>query len=545
MRTRLNSIGVTGFSSIYGLCVLTSACVGGSGSGEPEAEEPVGQLAAPLTSDELKGEVLGDGFGDSNRCVDDVVAAFNALPGSPSNRAKYVSKGGQRLPPYNARLEPFSPLQFEWTPRGYHPDIPHIEGVSRFEFGDEADDRWLAVSRAYDQTGKAGIFLVHLSDMDGTDGGQLLDPGVDYTSPIPADRATQYYYPTQGGNHPGGMQAFGRYLAVAVEPKDGFSWVDFYDFSAGFGAGDQIQRLMMFPRGRDFTPGRSIGGVAVTRLKDRRYFMFVLGKDDDRDGWFFVSADTKLPSAWYSVDHFQGGDTIPPPPVGGFRNYQNVTMLTDCSTANIYLLATGNSGFAGSFADGEDFADLFQLVPSSVGMSMVLAARRDFSPGTGGYCTFRAAATAYAGKDNKLYMYCHAHHSNSGLFSIDPTLKFVEYASTQCLHVTCGSECCAEGESCVDGACCASGNTCGASCCGGGSLCKDASIGLCCQEFEQACGNACCGIDQACVDGSCQDVPPPPPPPPGDCGVFPSCSSFESCGPGFYCNDGGCCTVLR
>jgi hypothetical protein len=530
------------------LAILIGGCGGGP------FDEPTEERQSPITVSELKGDVLGNGAGLSNRCVTDVAAAFAALPTSPSNRGRYISKGGQALPPSGAVLQPFYPFQIT----GLSPSIPHVQSFSRFELGDGQDDRWFAVSRAFEQVGKAGVFLVHMSDMAGADGGPLLAPGVNYSSPVPTDRATQYYYPTEGAKHPGGLQAFGHYLAVAVEAPSSPSFVDIYDFSAGFGAGARIQRVTLPPVSTQFQPERSIGGVAVTRLKDGRYLMFVLGKDSSRKGWFYVSQGTHLPSVWDPFDNFNGYDTTPQSPFGWFRSYQNVSFVTDCASQDIYLLASGNEGYAGSFADGTDYADLFRLELSpSVGVSMGLAGRRNFNPGDGGFCTFRAAATAYAGKDNRLQLYCHAHHADSsvsiGFFqinvTIDPTLKFVEYNYDGCLstQVACGASCCGQGATCLSDACCATTNVCGSACCGGATVCKDASQSLCCDQLSVACGGVCCDLQHVCVDGTCQEPPPPPPPPPpGSCpGDVPSCSTFADCPEHFTFCQGGCCGVLH
>ena len=489
--------------------------------------------AAALTAPELKGAVITNGYGLYNRCVRDVQAAFSSLPTSPSNTAAYVSKQGQRLPPYNALLQFFLPFQLSaqpWTidlpgPSSltgsitvpFTPSVPHVQSLTRFELGDQQDDRWFAVSRAYEGVNKAGFFLVHLPDMNGADGGPLLAPGVNYMSPVPAARATQFYYPTEGTPHPGGMQAFGHYLAIAAEPPSGTSFVDIYDFSGGFGAGVLLQRVSLFSTGFPVAPERVITAVAVTRLKDGRYLMFVLGKDGAHRGWFFVSRDPSLPSTWDPFDYFDGNNDATP---GSFHEYQNVTFLTDCATADIYMVATGNTGL-GLFSAGSNYADLFKLDSDpTVGVRMTSLPQHAFDPGTNGACTFRAAATAYAGKDNRLELFCHSYPQNTlqlggggvvVLANNDPYLRFAEYNHVGCLstELACGAACCNQGASCLEGACCASGDVCGSTCCGGGNVCIDASQSLCCSAQAIVCGSVCCDVDKECVNGTCQAPPPP------------------------------------
>jgi hypothetical protein len=541
---------------------LAAACADVTGN------EPVETRVAALTAvPELKGAVLTTGGGLFNRCVRDVPTSFASLPSTRSNRAAYISKGGQTLPPYNAFLLPF----FLALPASGSPpfSVPHVQSLVRFDLGDQQDDRWLAVSRAFElgsTTGLGGVFLVQLPDMSGADGGRMLDPNVNYLSPVPAGRATQYYYPTAGSIHPGGMQGFGHFLAVSneVTGKNISPFVDIYDFSAGFGAGQLLQRVSMFSTGFPATIDQSITGVAVTRLKDGRYFMFVLGKDSAHHGWFFVTRDAALPSTWDPVDYFDGNaDTT------FFADYQNVSFVTDCGTGDIFMFASGNSDFQYINGAGTDYLDLFRLDPDpTVGVHMTFGGRRTFDSNPWDTCTFRAAATLFTAKDNRLILYCHAYTSNftvsfspfSGFTANpDPTLRFVEFNHQGCLYteVACGSACCDQGDTCVNGACCPGGNVvggvccapadaCGDVCCGGGSACKDASLSLCCDPFAVKCGNVCCNTDQECIDDVCQTPPPPPPPPPGTCtnGV-PTCTVGSDCPEGFNECNGGCCSNIR
>lgn len=561
MRAWINFGGASASTCFAGFVILLMGCA------DVTNQETVDKSVAALTTSDLKGAPLLDGEGLRNRCVRDVPAAFLSLPPSPTNTAAYVSKAGQRLPPYDATLQLFIPFQLSLQPSTitvlginlsipFTPSVPHVQSLTRFELGDQQDDRWFAVSRAYEGVNKAGFFLVHLSDMSGANGGPLLEPGVNYLSPVPPDRATQFYYPTDGSPHPGGMQAFGRYLAVAEEAPSGTSWVDIYDFAAGFGNGALINRVMMFSDGFPVEPDLSITAVAVTRLNDGRYLMFVLGKDNHRRGWFFVSRDASPASTWDPFDYFDGTTDAPSQ---SFQLYQNVTFITECGSGDLYLLATGNTEL-GVFSDGTNYADLFKLeADPAVGVRMTRLSSRNFDPGTNGACTFRAAATGYAVKENRLALYCHAYPQTTlslgaggGVIgaAISPNLKFVEYAPPPgCLftEVACGSSCCDSGDSCIDGACCAAGDVCGSTCCGGDDICVDANQSLCCSPLSTPCGSGCCDLGQECVDGTCQEPPPPPPPPPGTCPTpdIPTCSTPADCPPNLALCEGGCCRRLQ
>jgi hypothetical protein len=567
MGKRSIASGASGSRDLTALAILTAACLSAA-CADATGNESVEQRVAALTAvPELKGALLTTGGGLFNRCVRDVPTSFASLPSARTNRAAYISKGGQRLPPYNAFLFPF----FLALPASGSPpfSVPHVQSLARFDLGDDQDDRWLAVSRAFElgsTTGLGGVFLVRLPDMAGADGGPMLAPGVNYLSPVPASRATQYYYQTEGSIHPGGMQAFGHYLAVANEVEGRItSFVDIYDFSAGFGAGQLIQRVSMFSTGFPGPIDKSITGVAVTRLKDGRYLMFVLGKDNAHHGWFFVTRDAALPSTWDPVDYFDGNaDTT------FFADYQNVNFVTDCGTGNIFMFASGNSDFQYVAGAGTDYLDLFKLdADLAVGVHMTFGGRRTFNTNPWDTCTFRAAATLFTAKDNRLILYCHAYTSNfsvslspfSGItVNPDPTLRFVEFNHQGCLYteVACGSACCDQGDSCVNGACCPGGNVvggvccapadaCGSVCCSGAGACKDASLSLCCDPFAVKCGSVCCGVDQECVDDVCQaPPPPPPPPPPGSCSDgAPTCSVGADCPANFNECNGGCCSHIH
>jgi hypothetical protein len=485
-----------------------------------------------LTGAELRGRSRTFNSDDGNRCADDVEAAFTALPNSPSGKIRYRSRGGATLPPDNAKLEPFGSFEY------------HVQSITRFAPGLDGDARWLAVSRSHKHN-RAGFLLVNLNDAAGVDGSTLLEPGKSYPSdPVPTGRETQFYYPIKDTGHPGGMFAFGKYLAVASESETRPSWVDIYDFSEGPGSGIHLQRVMVTSQGRDFEVARVIGGVAVNPLSDGRFLMFVLGQDKKKEGWFYISDSDRLTTEteWTAISRV--GDS-------NWDEYQNVSMVSECNTGNLYVIATGNASYASDLLPGSNVADLFLVSGSDESVNMTKRVSRVMADVSDGFCTFRAGANAYVDADGKLAMYCHAHHANTDIIDgPDSKLKMVEFASSGCLEAqtACGDTCCSEGSSCVDGSCCPVANSCGSSCCGAGSECRDPSLGLCCDALSIQCGGACCTFGDECIDGACVPPPPPPPPPPapeeGTCAPFEECSTAADCPGGQFCQ-GGCCFVLR
>jgi hypothetical protein len=271
--------------------------------------------------------------------------------------------------------------------------------------------------------------------------------------------------------------------------------------------------------------------------------MFVLGQDKAKQGWFYVSDSDRITTdtQWTAISRVGGND---------WGSYQNVSMVNECNTGNLYVIATGNDGYASDLIPGDNVADLFQIGGTDEEVTMTGRIGRIFRDVPDGFCTFRAGANAYVDSDGKLALYCHAHHANTDIIDgPDSKLKMVEYASSGCLdtQTACGDTCCSEGSSCVDAVCCPVSNSCGSACCGNGSVCKDAELGLCCDSLSIQCGSACCNFGDECIDGACVTPPepePPPPPPEGTCGVFQECSTSADCSASQFCQ-GGCCNVLR
>jgi hypothetical protein len=496
---------------------------------EAPLDQETETVSSSITAAELLGRQITGPLTFENRCVDNVETAFAALPGRPSGTMRYRSRGGSALPPDNAKLEPFGSFDH------------HIQGITRFPVGFDNDRRWLAVSRAH-LNNRAGFFLVHLGDADGADGSQLLLPGKSYPSNPVAGRETKFYYPLTGTGHPGGMQAFGQFLALASESETAPSFIDFYDFRGGPGAGRRLQRVLLGST-PSFPVARVIGGVAVARLKDGRFLMFVLGQDKKMEGWFYVSNNSNLTSTtqWLPVSHVKGTD---------WTEYQNVSLVTECNSNRLYVVATGNPGYASDVFTGADRGDLFRLSATAAGgVAMTKVVSRTFASDDG-FCTFRAAATVHADKNGKLILYCHAHHANTDIIDgPDSKLKMAEWSVGGCLstQTACGSSCCSQGSACTNGSCCPVANSCGSACCTNGTVCKNASRNLCCDSLSVACGSSCCGLDQQCVNNTCvTPPPPPPPPPPSSCGLFQRCTPPNGTCPGSQiCFGTGCCGILR
>jgi hypothetical protein len=395
--------------TLAGLALALSGCGIASGGDVPLSSAGFAQTAEPL----LAGYATRS-FGDAlaNRCAEDVASGFDALPGAPSGKLRYRSLGGGRLPPLNAKLADFA----GWD--------PHVQSIARLSLPWQ-DNLWAAVSRSNPgHPGGAGIFLIYLDGANGADGTRWLLPGQNLVGEPPSGRRSVLYYPMADTDHPGGIQAVGDYLVVAAEAPEGAPpFVEIWQRTADDVAYAPLQRLPFWgDLGEPVAPSRFITAAAMTLLDSGQYLLFVLGKDEELQGWFYLSDPAPLgaESAWSFLGY-----------VGLPAYYQNVGLITECNTQQVFLIATDNVGFDGRSDSGSEYADLMAVSwdTASAAVQLPWVARREFSAGGGGYCTFRAAADSFVDRDGQLALYCHAYKANTDLFgSADSKLKLAEYA---------------------------------------------------------------------------------------------------------------------
>jgi hypothetical protein len=275
----------------------------------------------------------------------------------------------------------------------------------------------VAVTRAHD-VDRAGLFLVNLGDLGGTDGTKL---GSATNSPGSV-RASKYYYPIYGVKHPGGLQAVGKYVAVAVEAPSAPSFIQFYNFSTPGSTTAELQRFYMYgDQDENPTPDRAIGGVGITRLADSRYLIAVLGKDDNNRVWFYVSDTTSITAStvWRFLDYVA--------PVHAAA--QNVQLITECGTGDIYLLATGNFAYPVPGYEVNNDARLYRLSHSGFEVSLNSPQIRQFDSGSGDYCNFRAGVSPYVDPYGNLILNCHTMKANTDVFGDpDSKLKMGEFS---------------------------------------------------------------------------------------------------------------------
>jgi hypothetical protein len=200
---------------------------------------------------ELRGAVPGDFFGHPEvRCLPDPVGAFAALV----KRARSTRFEVDVSPaPFGDQLGDESLAQ-------------HVQGLARLTSA--AGESCLAVSRSY--VGK-GIVLF----------ARAAASRFDYVRHVRTDL-----------DHPGGMQAYGSLLAVALEAAvgGGIGRVDLYDDPLGRSAPPMDQLVLDGSHGEPLE-GRTAkaGWVALTRLVGGKYLLLIKGHSFGRDlGWFFT-----------------------------------------------------------------------------------------------------------------------------------------------------------------------------------------------------------------------------------------------------------------
>ncbi|HEX6277772.1 MAG TPA: hypothetical protein VFZ53_32240 [Polyangiaceae bacterium] len=340
----------------------------------------------------------------ASRCVRDVPYAFLTLPQGPTAKIQYYAEANTRLPPYNAQL----PLWKNLTSAGHLQGIERLQGVG--------DNRWVAVSGSFDGDQPAGVFFVHMGDLGGQTG-YLFGPQPG--TPQRNIRGTKTFYPINDAAHPGGMQAHGHVLAIAVEADAGTSFVEFIDVSDPYQP-RRIQRFYVRTDSAPVRPGRVIGGAGLTRMGSGLYLLFVLGQDTANQGWFYLSDRTSITAdtKW----NYIGYTAIP--------TAQNAQFITECNTGNLYMLATDNPNYGADPNRYGNYAYLRRVKYDPMNMTLARVDPSDptafdlvFDSGSSDFCTFRAGVSPYASPSGGLYLYCHTRHAGGS----NENLKIAEF----------------------------------------------------------------------------------------------------------------------
>jgi hypothetical protein len=167
------------------------------------------------------------------------------------------------------------------------------------------------------------------------------------------------------GNHPGGMQVLGDVLAVAVECSgrrcNEAARVLFYDISEPSRVDAPIASLLLDgSQGEPRQHGRQskASSVALTKLVDGRFLVYVGGRHSGRYGHFYVSDRSTLDDrTQFRFAHYWSAHKADPDrgfdPLFGtctasddgvcreWDRYENTTFVNECGTGRIYLVGMG------------------------------------------------------------------------------------------------------------------------------------------------------------------------------------------------------------
>jgi hypothetical protein len=369
---------------------------------------------------------------DCNPCVHDVPGAFARISASATSQIRYKSSGGQTLPPFDRKLKAFD-------------DNPsHVQGIVRLSgVGADLDPNgrgpWFALSRANPgSVGGSGMFLVHLEDIP-TNGGFAIETSARGEPPTP--RRTLSYFPIEGLDHAGGLQAIGQHIVMAsncdkADKCGSNGYIHTYNLADPLSPNAWETAMRIGDQGEPGNVG-TVTSAAMVRLATGQFLMFVLGKDTAHEGWFYVSEGTVLSgeTRWIYNGYWQRN-------LNGANEYQNTQLVTECGSGDIYMIGSGNADYDGKVGGGDILQTAFGVTPGNNHLSLLkvslgdpnyanmdVVSVRDFHPGDGDYCTFRAGASVHVTPDNNMVVYCSTRKANEDWRgNADSKLKMEEYA---------------------------------------------------------------------------------------------------------------------
>ncbi|RMF60006.1 MAG: T9SS C-terminal target domain-containing protein [Calditrichaeota bacterium] len=236
-------------------------------------------------------------------------------------------------------------------------------------------------------------------------------------------------------DHPGGMQMVGSYLLVGTDGNIGHdrntALFTLWDLSNPL-----EPRQVWDPRWE--LPGRNANSVGITRLADGNYLMVRALGDAKELEFYILDSDLETSPAsyhdgtpWDRWRHKELRSELLKPDgsldlkwadlggIFGDAGYQNTSIVTECGTGKLYLVASHGRRPGG--LGGSDFVDLYRLdVPvehpdpdaDNTGVIITKVAHRQLFPGQNAGTRqgdLQAAAGTYISPDHKLYFYATEH----------------------------------------------------------------------------------------------------------------------------------------
>jgi hypothetical protein len=403
------------------------------------------------------------GSRDCNPCVKDVVASFNRL--QPQGDILAYHLGGQPDP--------------SWTGHWWNDDFwsdpsigegytGHWQGVQRLMVG---DGRYMVVTLddVEHQGGHWSAFeVVRMGSRDGTGErwrSNRLAPttAVNDTAPPAADLAVATAYIDPDKKHPGSPQSLGEYLVVGTGTN--IHWYDLRNPEAPCRVGPHDPT---YPQAKGpilMREGKSGSSSAAAKLSDGRYIL-VVASSDAHPLDFYVSTQPSLLEStnpavldtiqfvtltheWDKQEALPGGEPLllceKPPHRFCWDAFQSISLVTDCDSGKLYLVATSNwNGDATCYPDwlpkiggkcqwdGSEYASLYAVryVPSDAAVQLEKVAEKRFDgwygykmQGSEKHYNLDAAGGVYVDPLGQLYLYSTEHGSHGP----QNTVKFTEF----------------------------------------------------------------------------------------------------------------------
>lgn len=335
-------------------------------------------------------EIIGDtscpyGSRDCNRCAYDVVNSVNKL-------STYGEPLGFHI---GAHPEPsFNPFT-----KDFH---GHFQGVQRVS---TTSGDYLVVSQDDMKSTSgdwSGLGIVRLTSRDG-DGYRwrsnrlLKNLDFEYTAPPDPDMIVTTVWITNEHDHPGGFQILGDYLAVGTDHL-----VHLYDLAnpeAPIDMGVVLDR-----------PGFSSSTTSLAKLADGHYLLVVSNSDAEQLDFYFSSQPNSI-SEFIFYDSFHKDEVLG----GDWHAYQNMNLVTECGTGDVYLIGTYNGGWFKTYW-GEDRAVVYSIQKSLSGEIILeeqLSKHLHCAYRGEADCNFDAAAGIYVDPSGQIILYS-TEHDNDG-----------------------------------------------------------------------------------------------------------------------------------
>ncbi|MDY6861676.1 MAG: hypothetical protein SV062_01650 [Thermodesulfobacteriota bacterium] len=326
------------------------------------------ELAGDTPSFELKGDVsCAYGSSDCQRCVNDINSAFERL------------NDGRRMA-FSAHVptdDPFPP-QDDVVPDNKYIGDSHIQSMVRVSFQinsegetDYNDESWIVLSRSgasgdkmyEDKIDDTGLYFIHMDNLTGTGDTWYTDRPFSLWD----GELMTYYNCFDGGlNHAGGMQAVGSILAVSYEnagkpeSERPDAQVRFYDIVDPWNVKEINKLVLDGSRGEEKQEHTKSSAVAITKLEDGRYLLFVGGFNNSEDGWFYISSGTDIASSNWEYIQYWSKDTSEYVS-DKWDEFQSLNFFSKCDTGDIYLIGLGGKGIC-PIAGEDSITKLYKLV---------------------------------------------------------------------------------------------------------------------------------------------------------------------------------------